>query len=134
MFRIWLTSLNSRFRKWRNLLLIMLFCLSYISFSLLPARVQAQNTNNDVKQAEDQVIREFALPQLPAQPPVYQPEPTYSEPTYSEPAYSEPASEPAYSAPAPVAAPPAAASVAQRPAPKKRVEPAKAVKPSQYIW
>jgi cellulose synthase operon protein B len=145
MFRIWLTSLNRRLRKSRNLLLIMLVCLSCLSFSVLSMRVQAQSA--DVKQSEDQVIREFALPQLPAQPPIYQPEPAYTEPAYTEPAYTEPAytepayTEPAYTEPAAAASPsaspaaPAAAKpVAQRPTPKKRTEPVKATKPSQYIW
>ncbi|HEY9639544.1 MAG TPA: cellulose biosynthesis cyclic di-GMP-binding regulatory protein BcsB [Coleofasciculaceae cyanobacterium] len=117
----------------------MLFCLSGLSFSFLPTRVQAQSANRDVKQAEDQVIREFALPQLPAQPPIYQPEPAYTEPTYSEPTYSEPASSDPTPAPAAAptsaaTAPPAAPPIAQQPASKKSLEPVQAVKPSQYTW
>lgn len=133
MFRTLFTFLYSWFRRWRNSILIMLFCLSCVGFSTVPALVRAQNAS-DVKQAEDQIIREFALPKAPAEPPVYQAAPAYSEPLYTEPAYSEPAYvEPAYVAPAPAPRSPAATPVAQR-STEKPAEKAKATKTSQYIW
>ncbi|NJR65366.1 MAG: hypothetical protein HC772_08705 [Leptolyngbyaceae cyanobacterium CRU_2_3] len=89
MLHIWLISFNHWFRQWRHSLLMLLFCFSCIGFISIPILVHAQGAN--VKQAEDQVIREFALPEIPVQPPVYQAEPTYTEPTYTEPAYTEPA-------------------------------------------
>jgi hypothetical protein len=51
-----------------------LFVLAIGGISLVPIALHAQEAQT-VQQAEDQMIRQFALPEAPAQPPVYRAEP-----------------------------------------------------------
>ncbi|WP_416670539.1 cellulose biosynthesis cyclic di-GMP-binding regulatory protein BcsB [Egbenema bharatensis] len=78
----------------RITLLLTLFGLPIGAVSLVPVVLHAQETQ-PVQQAEDQIIRQFALPEAPAQPPVYRSQP------------AAPAAPPP-SAPPPAAPPPSA--------------------------
>lgn len=107
----------------RIAILLVLFCLSGVAVSLAP-KVRAQEAQPPIQQAEEQVIRQFALPEAPAQPPVYRAEP-------AAPVYSAPASAPA----------PAATTTAATPAPEdataneEETESKEATVPdSEYVW
>ncbi|MBD2069464.1 cellulose biosynthesis cyclic di-GMP-binding regulatory protein BcsB [Leptolyngbya sp. FACHB-671] len=106
-----LRRVSSRFRLWRRSL-ILLFCLSCLSTLLgLTTLAQAQ-TDRPIQQQEEQVIREFVLPEAPRQAPVYRPRPA---PPSAPPASSGGRSQPSNTSPrpAPAARQPAPAPVAE---------------------
>lgn len=111
------------YRRQRMLLLAILFCFSGVAV-MVPIAIRAQDTP-PIKRAEEQVIRQFALPDVPAQPPVYRPEPPAPiEPVRSEvPAAQTP---PVAFAPAPDSPP---AKKTNAPAPAKSV-----AADIEYVW
>ncbi|MBW4648996.1 MAG: cellulose biosynthesis cyclic di-GMP-binding regulatory protein BcsB [Kastovskya adunca ATA6-11-RM4] len=127
----------------RLLVLLLAIACTCTVIGLAPALVQAQS-ENEIKQLEDQQIKEFSLPSPPPKAPVYKPRPaapsapakSASPPRRRQPA-ARPAARPA--APPPAAAPPRqqrrqssppVASPAPRPAPQP-VRPARATPPEE---
>lgn len=110
-----------------------LFGVSSVAVSLVPIAVRSQEAK-PIQQAEEQVIRQFALPPAPAEPPVYWEAP--AEPVY-EPAPA-PAAEyyPAESAPMPTSAPaaPAATTTATTPSTPASTNNTRTVPPNEYVW
>lgn len=134
MMSDWFNSLRFWFsrKSSRLAVLLLLFCASTVAVSVISVRDRAQATQ-PLQQAEEQVIRKFALPEAPAQPPVYRPAPApvYSPRYSAEPVYSAP-SAPASSAPRPAASASAPASRSENSSAKKPA-PAKP-DPVEYVW
>ena len=129
LFRFWFSRKSFRFA-----ILLLLFCCSTIAVSLVAVSDRAQATQ-PLQQAEEQVIRKFALPEDPAPAPVYRPAPApaYS-PRYSpEPAYSPEPPAPVYSAPRPAMSAPAPVARAESSDAKKTNTSAKP-NPVEYVW
>jgi cellulose synthase operon protein B len=96
-----LRRVSRRFRLWRRSL-VWLLCLSCLSTLLgLTTLAQAQ-TDRPIQQQEEQVIREFVLPEAPRQAPVYRPRPA---PPSAPPATSRERSRPSTASPRPAPAP-----------------------------
>lgn len=133
MIFTWLTSISFWLRKWRIALFITLFCLGCVGFSAIPIQVRAQSAT-DIKQTEDQVIREFALPRVPERSPVYRPRPaTQAAPVRPQPRQAQPKATPRRAAPAAPAAASAPRPAAAAAAPAAPVA-APPVETSQYVW
>jgi cellulose synthase operon protein B len=120
--------------------LLILFGLPIGAISLVPLVLHAQEAQ-PVQQAEDQIIRQLALPEAPAQPPVYRSAPVApSAPPPSAPPPSAPA--PAAPAPATPAVPnvtQAASQTASQTASQSESSPtetntATPVPDSEYVW
>ena len=81
-----------RFNAWRRYSLILLLCVSVgMTLSLTSIRVLAQS-DSGLRQEENDLIREFTLPQPSSSPPVYRPNP--SSATRSRPSPSNASSRP----------------------------------------
>lgn len=148
-FRYWslltATYQRRRFRLWQRYPLAWLFCLSCIGLGLGLTATQVHAQSDPVEQREEQVIREFVLPNTPTQAPVYRPRSTPAPaPRQRSPQRPAPAAQPApprARTPARVNEPPAQTrqqpptQTSQSPTqpPPKPTEVADALPTSQYI-
>ncbi|MGF1496815.1 MAG: cellulose biosynthesis cyclic di-GMP-binding regulatory protein BcsB [Elainellaceae cyanobacterium] len=102
----WGRSQHRPFRHWRQHSLGLLLCVGALSLgmAIAPTLATAQS-DADLRQQENQLIREFSLPSRPAPAPVYRPRPNPAPaPARSNP----PAPRPAAASPAPADPAPAA--------------------------